>query len=366
MPFVSHPVIADAMQLLTSRTQRMTPCEQCLRVTLFERARGPELSIERVFDNLCAAMPSGVAMRRINVPLGGATPMVVLRNGLFAMFSQGQINHVTGDVHYVLAFLSRRKTVLTIHDCLALHHLRGVKRWFYRWLWLRLPVRRAAVVTVISEATKQEVLCHVGCSPERIQVIPDCVAPHFRPSPKEFDNGRPVVLQVGTRPNKNLTLVVEALKHIRCHLRVVGRLSEDQRALLHKNRIDYSNVCSISDVEMVNEYKRCDMLVFASTYEGFGLPIIEAQATGRPVITSNLASMPEVAGDGACFVDPYDPLSIREGIARVIEDESYRKSLVEKGLENVKRFAPHFVAEQYRHIYETLARGSRRSQSADS
>ena len=70
------------------------------------------------------------------------------------------------------------------------------------------------------------------------------------------------------------------------------------------------------------------MLTFVSTYEGFGLPILESQATGRPVVTSNVSSMPEVAGDAACLVNPYDADSIREGILRVINDDAYRKDLM--------------------------------------
>ena len=97
-----------------------------------------------------------------------------------------------------------------------------------------------------------------------------------------------------------------------------------------------------------------DLLVFVSTYEGFGLPILEAQATGRPVITSNVLSMPEVAGDSACLVDPFDVSSIRKGILKVINDPAYREKLIKRGFENVKRFQPDKIAEQYADIYRGL------------
>jgi len=96
------------------------------------------------------------------------------------------------------------------------------------------------------------------------------------------------------------------------------------------------------------------MLVFASTYEGFGLPIVEAQATGRPVVTSNILSMPEVAGGAACLVDPFNVASIREGIAKVIQDSSYREYLVRLGFENVKRFQPENIAKNYLDIYTNI------------
>ncbi len=96
------------------------------------------------------------------------------------------------------------------------------------------------------------------------------------------------------------------------------------------------------------------MLVFASTYEGFGLPIVEAQATGRPVVTSDTLSMPEVAGDAACLVDPFNVESIRNGILKVIQDTGYREQLVQNGLKNVERFKPESVAMQYLALYREL------------
>ncbi len=86
------------------------------------------------------------------------------------------------------------------------------------------------------------------------------------------------------------------------------------------------------------------MLVFVSTYEGFGLPILEAQAMGRPVVTSNIMSMPEVAGDGACLVDPCDVTILHQVLLRVINDSSYRNTLVRNGFENVKRFRSKKIA----------------------
>jgi glycosyltransferase involved in cell wall biosynthesis len=100
----------------------------------------------------------------------------------------------------------------------------------------------------------------------------------------------------------------------------------------------------------------CDLLVFASTFEGFGLPIVEAQATGRPVVTSNIMSMPEVAGDAACLVDPFNVSSIREGVLKVINDSDYRNALVKAGFENVKRFQPEQIARQYAELYHELVK----------
>ncbi len=82
---------------------------------------------------------------------------------------------------------------------------------------------------------------------------------------------------------------------------------------------------------MLEAYHRADIVSLVSTYEGFGMPIIEGQAIGRAVIAGNVASMPEIAGDGACLVDPYDVPAIRTGILRIINDPEYRESLIARG-----------------------------------
>ena len=94
--------------------------------------------------------------------------------------------------------------------------------------------------------------------------------------------------------------------------------------------------------------------MFASLYEGFGLPILEGQAVGRPVITSNLYSMPEVAGVGASFVDPYKIDEIATAVERIISDSDYRKNLIERGRDNVEKYSRHSVAVQYADIYRNI------------
>ena len=85
------------------------------------------------------------------------------------------------------------------------------------------------------------------------------------------------------------------------------------------------------------------------------MPIVEANAVGRPVVTSNLHSMPEVAADAACFVDPYDVQSIRAGIESVVSDATLRAQLVDAGLRNAQRFRPRVIAERYARLYRRVA-----------
>jgi glycosyltransferase involved in cell wall biosynthesis len=110
----------------------------------------------------------------------------------------------------------------------------------------------------------------------------------------------------------------------------------------------------------VKAYVDSDLLLFPSTYEGFGMPILEAQATGRAVVTSDVASMPYVAGDAACLVNPFSVDSIREGVLKVITEASYRDDLVAKGLENVYRFRPEVIVNSYFDLYREIESGVNR------
>jgi glycosyltransferase involved in cell wall biosynthesis len=230
--------------------------------------------------------------------------------------------------------------------------LRWALLWFF-WYWL--PIKRSAVVTVISEATRQDLLKHVRIDPRKVRVVHVCVSDAFAWSPREFNAARPVVLQIGTRPNKNLERVIEAVSGLPIHLRIIGPLSAAQAAALEAAAVEFSNAKALTNAEVVQEYRNCDLLMFASTFEGFGMPILEAQATGRPVVAGNAWSLPEVAGPGgACLVDPFDVRSIRAGLLRVVEDAGYRKDLVWGGLKNIERFRPQRIAQEYADLYRQL------------
>ena len=276
-------------------------------------------------------------------------------NGWAAWRHRGDVNHITGDIHYVALLLPRNRTILTIHDCEALERLTGLRRWLLKLFWFDLPVRRARFVTVISAESKRRLQHHLPLADDKIVVIPDVISPIFRPCPRRFNEQCPRILQIGTKANKNLFRLVEALRGIRCHLHVVGRLSEEQTKRLHAAGIEFSNSWDLTPDQMYESYCQADMVSFVSTHEGFGLPILEANAVGRPVVTSNTSSMPEVAGDAACLVDPQDPASMRAGILRVLKDADYRQSLVRLGLDNVLRFRPQIVAERYLSLYRQLA-----------
>lgn len=326
-----------------------------IKVTFYHRKPHPShFSIERIFVGVKAHLPDRMTYKTVVSRYSSQGFLKRMYNAAEAIFRQGDVNHVTGDVHYLAILLKKNKTILTIHDCGFMNHPNPVARKILYWFWLKLPVMRSRIVTVISEATHRDVLHWTACEPNKVRVIPNYISSQFRYYPKNFNSHDPVILQMGTKYNKNIPRLAGALVGIPCTLDIIGKpRSEDEEALTYY-KINYRWRSNLSEEELLQAYQDCDLLAFASTLEGFGLPIVEAQAVGRPVITSNISSMPEVAGEGACLVDPFDVLAIRDGVLKVINDASYRESLIRLGQENVKRFRLEYIARQYYELYREV------------
>jgi glycosyltransferase involved in cell wall biosynthesis len=271
-----------------------------------------------------------------------------------AVFRQGDVNHITGDVHFLTFLLVRKKTLLTVLDFIFMENSTGFKRWLMRLVWGLIPEKKVRLISVISQSTKNEILKYLNCNPDKVRVIPLPISPEFTRYDKSFNAEYPKILQVGTAKNKNLIRLARALKGIPCRLEIIGKLSVEQKNAFRDECIDYVDTFNISNEEVLLKYRECDLVTFISTYEGFGIPILEANAVGRPVITGNLYSMPEVCGDGACMVDPYNVLEMRNGILQIIADKAYRERIVHNGFLNVKRFEPRIIAEQYAQLYLEL------------
>jgi glycosyltransferase involved in cell wall biosynthesis len=278
-----------------------------------------------------------------------------LYNSIEALLKQSHINHVTGDVNYIGIFLGKSRTIHTILDCVHLNTTTGLKHKVLKLFWLSLPLKKTAYVTAISESTKKEILRFINYPPEKIKVIYVAISDRFQRFDKVFNHQQPRILQIGTAPNKNIPLLIQSLKDIDCKLVIIGKYDQEYENLLRNNSIDFEYKWGLTDDQILDEYRQSDIVSLISTYEGFGMPILEAQAIGRPVITSNVFSMPEVAGDAAYLADPHDVQSIRNGFKKIIEDVTFRQSMVSKGFENVKRFDPEIIATQYYELYKQVA-----------
>jgi len=275
-------------------------------------------------------------------------------NCLQAVFIQGQVNHVTGDINYVGILLNKKKTIQTILDCVHLNSSTGLKYKILKLFWLSLPEKRSVFITAISESTKKEILRHHACDPAKIIVIPVAISPEFKYSKKEFNKANPRILQVGTAPNKNIPNLIEALREIPCTLNIVGKKNEAYESLLNKYNIPYIFEAGLSQDEIIRRYEMADIISLVSTYEGFGMPILEGQATGRAVITSNVFSMPEVAAEAAVIVNPDSVTEIKDGLKKIIENDVFRNDLIERGFANIRRFDADKIAGQYFDLYQKI------------
>jgi len=275
-------------------------------------------------------------------------------NAIDAAFHQSEVNHITGDVHYIAVFMKKRKTILTIHDLRILDTGRGLRIAILKFFWFTLPGLRVRYVTVISEFIKGELIRKTNIKAEKILVVHDCISSGITPSPRAFNAENVVILQIGTTPNKNLHRVIPALEGLRVTLVIIGKLTTEHVRLLEKHKIGFENYCNLPYSQVLDKYRASDIILFTSLYEGFGLPILEANAIGRPVITGDNTALPEAAGDAALIIDAENTDAIRQAVILLMNDASLRGKLIDNGFENVKRFHPKEIGKKYAAIYEQI------------
>lgn len=312
-------------------------------------------SIENVFGSIYNNLEKKNNRRasKWNLPFKKLTVLNIYKNirYCFKEIPRG-IKHITGDVHYICIFFPN--SILTIHDIHSSFNKNFLRNFIVKVFWYWIPCLRVKYITTISETSAEEIRNLIPFAKHKIKVIPNPVSSLFQPKYKEFNSRYPIILQVGTKANKNLKNLILALAEIKCRLVIVGQLSLSQKQLLIKKGIDFVQYFDVSFTKIIQLYEHSDIVSFISTYEGFGMPIIEAQAIGRPVITSNISAMPEVAGDGAYLVNPFDVNEIKLGISEIILNSELRKKIVEKGFRNVKKYNVETIVLQYLSLYKNL------------
>jgi hypothetical protein len=326
-----------------------------MKITYFYRNPQVGFSIGKVFHTVTDEVKKSCEIKEVFMRSAYSMLQDVVRNSYYTYLHRNKhgINHITGHIHDVILGLIGCKVVLTIHDLVFLDHVKNPIKKFYKWLfWLYLPVKLADKVTCISEQTKINILRHIKT--DKLVVIHNPLDPTFEYSPKDFNSIKPVILHIGTGWNKNLKRSIEALEGISCHLRIIGNINPEIRTLLEKCKLEYSNAFNLTDNEMKQEYINCDIVSFPSEYEGFGMPVIEGQKTGRVVLSSDIEPIIEVSGGAAHLVDPFKVESIREGYLKLIQVADYRNHLINDGLKNVERFDAKLIAGKYMELYKTI------------
>ncbi len=328
-----------------------------IRVTYYQRKsrKYNNFSIENYFNAVRLGLPKNIipAVKICTYESNGIFKR--LYNSIEAISRQSDVNHITGDVHYLAFFLKRKKNVLSVMDCGQLKVLKGIKLKLFRFFWFQLPAAKSNYITTISTATKNDLLTYIKFDENKIKVIPVCISDDFKRSDKIFNKIKPRILQVGVTPNKNLERLVAALENISCVLVIIGKVPAHIKLLAGEKNVElelFDRPLSIEEV--MEQYNLADIITLISTLEGFGMPIVEGNTIGRAVITGNITSMPEVAADAAHLVDPFSIESMKEGFIQIINDNQYRNKLIERGFENCKRFSNVKIAEQFAEVYNSV------------
>lgn len=234
----------------------------------------------------------------------------------------------------------------------------------------RASAENASLIITISESAKKDLAEHWKIPPEKIAVVYPGIDREWlakrEVSPRKLSSQAPYILYVGTlEPRKNLERLVEAfdkLSQKKLQLLLVGKkgwltepLFRKIEKLELKNRIHWLDY--VSEEELLYLYRHALFLVYPSLYEGFGLPVLEAMACGCPVITSNVAALPEVVGNAALLVSPEKSSSIQEAMEQLVEDETLHRELQEKGVSRASAFSWEKAAEKTAFAYDRLLKG---------
>ncbi len=281
-------------------------------------------------------------------------------------------NRANLDVFFVPSYSAsiwgRAKSVVTIHDLIYTRYPKWTnrsERWRFATVVL-FTARFADRIIAVSEATRNDILAFTNVSPHKVDVVYEGVDAQFRPLPIEsLDNARerlklerPFILYVGTfHYRRNIPRLLQAFAYLKKgkkipHQLVLSGLSNYRGSALEhwvkqqnlEQEVRYLGYAS--DEDLVALYNLAEVFVYPSMYEGFGLPVLEAMACGTPVVTCNVSALPEVAGNAALLVDPFDTQDLANAIAKILTQPFLKEELVGRGTEQSRKFSWRKAAEE--------------------
>lgn len=280
--------------------------------------------------------------------------------------------------HYVVPPLTRCPVIVTIHDCIHLRfpqYLPNTLAHVYAKTFMSIAARRARRILTVSQASKDDICHYLHAPADRIEVIPNGLDARFLAPPDDANVARvrerfvldaPFILYAGNiKPHKNVDRLIEAFARLRqdghqdLKLLIIGDEASKYpslRRLVHRHHL-HTHVRFfgfVSDDTLAALYRLASVFVFPSLYEGFGFPPLEAMASGTPVITSNVSSLPEVVGDAALLVDPQDAGAIADAMGRVLSDTRLRRDMIARGYARARTFSWAEAAARTRAAYRSV------------
>lgn len=293
----------------------------------------------------------------------------------------GNINNVKPDLYHGNGFIPagiKCPSVVTIHD--MSYFCNPERTTFLRSCYFReftkIAAKKASLILTDSNTSKADIIKYIPETADKIRVIYIAVEDYFKPIKdnnrlkefrKKYNLQNKYFLYLGTlEPGKNIVRLInayvaaESSEKFGVDLVIAGKKgwlfdeifqTAEKTGLLNKKIffLDY-----IPEFDLPLLYNAAECLIFPSLNEGFGLPPLEAMSCGTPVITSNISSLPEIFGDSAILIDPYDENQIAESMIKIIKDTALKNELVSKGLERAKLYSWDNTINQILNIYEQL------------
>lgn len=356
-----------------------------MHVALDARTATPAFpGIGRYVQNLLRVLPSALEederLTVLRAPTG-APPGPVIKSSVFGLQQQWEVRRVLKkhratvyhSPYYAMPYFPGVPTVVTIHDIIPMvlpaQVAPRVRRLFP--FLLRRAMHTAEHFIADSAHTRDDLCQYLGLAPERITVVPLAPEPHFRPADEEevaavrrrLNLPPRYVLYVGSnKPHKNLVRLLDAWAMVAAEqvLVIAGvwdeRYPEARQAVEKQELSDRVRFLGpVTEADLPALYTGTDLFVFPSIYEGFGFPVIEAMACGAPVVCSHAASLPEVGGTAARYVDPYDVGAMAAAIGEVLADDALRRQMQQASLSQATRFSWEETARRTAAVYRSVA-----------